>query len=318
MPTIDLPLEALQTYAGRSQRPADFDAYWSRALGEMRATDPKIEVRPAEFQAEYASCDHLFFTGVGGARVHAKLIQPTAVRKASPAVVFFHGYTMRSGDWTEYLAWAARGYTVAAMDVRGQGGLSEDRGGVAGNTQGGHIIRGLYDSPEKLFYRSVFCDAAQLAGIVMGLPGVDPAKLGAMGASQGGALALVCAALEPRVSKCVTIYPFLSDYRRVWEMDQGKGAYDELRTFFRRFDPTHARADEWFGRLAYIDVQHLADRVNAQVLMATGLMDAMCPPSTQFAAYNKLRCEKRVEIFPDFDHENLPGFSETAYRFLSW
>ena len=31
---------------------------------------------------------------------------------------------------------------VAAMDCRGQGGLSEDVGGVKGTTVNGHIIRG--------------------------------------------------------------------------------------------------------------------------------------------------------------------------------
>jgi len=32
---------------------------------------------------------------------------------------------------------------MAAMDCRGQGGSSEDSGGVKGNTLCGHIIRGL-------------------------------------------------------------------------------------------------------------------------------------------------------------------------------
>ena len=43
--------------------------------------------------------------------------------------------------------------------VRGQGGYSEDVGGVIGNTVQGHIIRGLdNENPNKLFYRSVFQD----------------------------------------------------------------------------------------------------------------------------------------------------------------
>lgn len=29
---------------------------------------------------------------------------------------------------------------------------------------------------------------------------------------------------EPRVRRCVSIFPFLSDYRRVWEMDLDKDA----------------------------------------------------------------------------------------------
>jgi len=41
-------------------------------------------------------------------------------------------------------------------------------------------------------------------------------------------------------------------------------------------------------------------RVKAKVLMGTGLMDSICPPSTQFAAYNKINSEKMLKIYPDF------------------
>ncbi len=91
----------------------------------------------------------------------------------------FHGYGGSSGDWFQYQSWVNEGFCVAALDCRGQGGgLSEDVGGTTGNTQQGHIVRGLNDAPEKLLFRSIFLDCAQLAGIVMDLPEVDPAGLG--------------------------------------------------------------------------------------------------------------------------------------------
>jgi cephalosporin-C deacetylase len=138
-----------------------------------------------------------------------------------------------------------------------------------------------------------------------------------MGQSQGGGLTLACAALEPRVKRLAPIYPFLSDYRRVWEMDLAKEAYWELQAFFRRFDPRHEREEEIFQRLGYIDVQHLAPRIRGRVLFATGLMDEVCPPSTQFAAYNKITAPKEMVLYPDFAHEDLPGFADTAFEFLS-
>lgn len=56
------------------------------------------------------------------------------------------------------------GFTVAALDCRGQGGLSEDKGGVLGNTLQGHIIRGLDDpNPDNLLFRDIFLDTAMLA-----------------------------------------------------------------------------------------------------------------------------------------------------------
>ncbi|MDQ3814229.1 MAG: acetylxylan esterase, partial [Armatimonadota bacterium] len=284
MPLVDMPLEKLLEYQGRNPRPADIDAYWDTALAEMRAIDPAVELVPHQLNAAFAECFHLYFTGVGGARVHAKYLRPRHATELHPAVVMFHGYSGNSGEWSDKLSYVAQGFSVAALDCRGQGGLSEDTGGVKGNTLRGHIIRGLDDAPEKLLFRQIFLDCAQLAGIVMNMPEVDAARVGATGGSQGGGLTLACAALEPRIKRAAPIFPFLCDYLRVWEMDLDVAAYDELRTYFRSFDPRHERQTEVFTRLGYIDNQHLAHRIRAEVLMAVGLMDTVCPPSTQFAA----------------------------------
>ena len=127
---------------------------------------------------------------------------------------------------------------------------------------------------------------------------------------------MACASLEPRISRLAPTFPFLCDYRRVWEMDLAKDAYSELRAFFRMFDPTHAQIEEWFRRLGYIDCQHLVSRIKGKVLMSTGLMDTICPPSTQFAAYNKITAPKDMIIYPDFGHENLPGNGDRVFEFM--
>lgn len=313
---FDMPLEELYRYQGRNPRPADFNSYWSRAIGEMRSVDPAVEIQPAEFQTPFAKCSHLFFSGVGGARVHAKLLEPADPQPNHPALLMFHGYSNSSGDWSDKLGYVAAGFTVAALDCRGQGGLSEDAGDVKGNTLDGHIIRGLDDKPEKLLFRQIFLDTAQLAGLVMAMPHVDENRVGATGGSQGGALTLACAALEPRIKRAAPVYPFLCDYKRVWEMDLAKDAYGELVEYFRRFDPRHERANEVFMRLGYIDVQFLCQRIQATVLMSMGLADQICPPSTQFAAYNKITAPKSLDIYPDFAHEDLRGHKDRIFQFM--
>ncbi|WP_339315215.1 acetylxylan esterase [Paenibacillus sp. FSL R10-2734] len=316
MPLIDMPLKELYMYQGRNPRPADFDVYWVRAIAEMKAIDPQIELIPSDFQVPHADCFDLYFTGVSGARIYAKYIRPKHVITPHPAVVQFHGYSGSSQDWTDKLSYALLGFSVLSMDCRGQGGRSEDVGGVKGTTYRGHIIRGLNDHPDKLLYRQIYLDAAQLAGIAMEMPEVDPERVGVMGSSQGGGLTIACAALEPRIKRLAPVYPFLSDYLRVWEMDQAKDAYFELEYYFRNFDPQHVREDEIFMKLGYIDIQHLAERIQGEVLMGVGLMDTICPPSTQFATYNKLTSNKKLEIYPDFGHENLPKFNDKALQFL--
>lgn len=313
-----MPFEKLVSYRGTNPRPEDFDAYWTAAIAEMEAVDPQIEiVTDTEFQAPYARCAHLWFTGVGGARIHAKLLRPLPpMAKPGPALLWFHGYSVSSGGWVDKLPYVAAGFTVAALDCRGQGGLSEDLGGVKGNTLRGHFIRGLDDAPEKLLYRAIFLDTAQLAKIVGALDGVDAARIGTIGGSQGGALALACAALAPQVATVCALHPFLCDYRRVYEIDLAKEAYGELYDYFRRFDPQHQREDAIFTRLGYIDVQHLVSRIKAEVLMGITLADRICPPSTQFAAYNKILAKKSLELYHDYAHEPPPGFFEKAFSLL--
>ncbi len=318
MAQFEMPLEELWTYGGRNPRPEDFDGYWERALAEMHAVEPKVELVPSGFQTPFAECFDMYFTGVRGARIHAKYLRPkNNGKKPHPAVLQFHGYSGHCGEWHEKLGFVGMGFSVAALDCRGQGGLSEDTGGIKGNTLRGHIIRGLDDVPENLMYHHLFLDTAQLAKIVMGMPEVDAERVGAMGMSQGGGLTLACGALEPRIRKLVPMCPFLCDYQRVWEMDLAVNAYEELKTYFRLFDPRHAREKEVFTKLGYIDCQHLAPLIRGEVLMAIGLMDEICPPSSQFAAFNKITSKKEAVVYPDFTHEGYPGFMDQAFQFLA-
>jgi cephalosporin-C deacetylase len=282
----------------------------------MNAVDPKIELIPSDFKCSFADCFDLFFTGVGGARIHAKFVRPKDIQKPVPAVLQFHGYSGNAGYWSDLLIFAAEGFVVAALDCRGQGGLSEDVGGVKGTTFKGQIVRGLDDSPDKLLFRQIFLDTALLAKIVMGMEEVDPKRVGVTGGSQGGGLTLACAALVPEIKLAAPVFPFLSDYKRVWEMDLATGAYEEIKTFFRMFDPLHQREDEIFTKLGYIDIQNLAPRIKAKVMMGIGLMDTICPPSTQFAAYNKIKSEKHLKVYPDFGHENIPCHSDVIFEFM--
>lgn len=157
--SFDMPLDALKTYQGRNPRPNDFDQYWDRALAELDRLDPKVQLVSAARKApsgtgpepDFAAYYDLYFTGIGGSRIYAKLIRPlgsaaqrrTGSNGKGPAIIQFHGYSMHSGDWQSRLGLAAAGFTVAALDCRGQGGRTEDLSPVRGTTLNGHIIRGL-------------------------------------------------------------------------------------------------------------------------------------------------------------------------------
>ncbi len=315
---FDMPYEELLIYGGSSPKPDDFDAFWDRSLEELAEVDPDISIEPSSFSAPHAECFDLIFTGTGGSRVYSKLLRPKGAGISErPAFIEFHGYGGSSQDWFNYLGWVGAGYTVAAMDCRGQGGMSEDRGCVSGTTRVGHIVRGIEDDPENMLFRNVFLDTARLTQIVSALPYVNSKRVSVGGGSQGGGLALACAALVPDlIYKTASTFPFLSDFKRIWEMDKAVDAYDEIREYFRRRDPLHQHVDLFWEKLGYIDIQNLAPRIKSKLLMVVGLMDTICPPSTQFAAYNKISSEKELLVYKDYGHENMPQRLDKVFEFI--
>lgn len=317
MPGIDMPIEKLMTYEGSNPRPDDFDEFWNRSLEELDSIDPCLELIPYPFPSSAADMFDVWFTSTKGARIHSRIAIPGGVRKKMPAVIHFHGLSCSCDRWNTLLIYASQGYVSATLDCRGQGGLSQDVGGGLGTTYSTPFIRGIDGAPEGLLVRDLFLDAARFVKIVMGLDRVDESRVGVYGGSQGGGLSIAAAALVPEVKLCAPSYPYMSDYLRVWQMGLAKGGYEGISYYFRNFDPRHERENEFFTKLGYIDIQYLAPRIRAKVRMETGLMDTSCPPSTQFAAYNKITSEKSVEIYPDFAHEYLIGDDDLVFQFLS-
>lgn len=316
MPIVDMPLEELKSYMGSSPCPDDIDEYWDAALEDMNSVDPKTEFIESSFKSKGCKYYDLYFNGTKGARLHAKFARPEQINGKAPAVLGFHGLGGKAWSWMTLLQFAAEGYCIAVLDTRGQAGLSDDVGGVKGTTYTTPFMRGFDGDKHDLLVRDQFLDTALLAKIVMGLDYVDETRVASHGGSQGGAFSVACAALVPSIKLCLPTYPYLSDYKRVWDMDLACGAYEGLRYYFRCYDPKHEREDEIFEKLGYIDLQNLAKRIKAEVVMSTGLMDTTCPPSTQFAIYNKITSKKNVIIYPDFGHEILEDNDIEIFKFI--
>lgn len=191
------------------------------------------------------------------------------------------------------------------MDVRGQAGRSQDLGQFEGLTVKGQVIRGMLQGPTHLFHKDVYLDVYQMIQLVARFDFVDETRLMSYGTSQGGALALVAAALYPTLSKTVAVYPFLSDFKRVLELGNNSETHDELFRYFKYSDTFHRTEAKILSVLDYIDVKNLAHRIQCPVAMVTGLEDAVCPLSTQFAIFNRLETTKEMRILPDYGHDAL-------------
>ncbi|WP_029186293.1 acetylxylan esterase [Streptococcus suis] len=298
-----MSLQEMESYLGRQEVPTDFDQFWQGHLASLPDL-PDFELVEKEVGLEGVACFELTFIGQGGSKIFSKVIFPKKEEKI-PVLFYFHGYQGQGPDWSELLKYTAVGIGVVAMDVRGQAGRSQDLGCFEGITVKGQVIRGMVQGPNHLFYKDVYLDVYQLIRLVSGFEEVDANRLMSYGASQGGALALIAAALYPNLSKTVSIYPFLSDFKRVLELGNNSEAYDELFRYFKYSDPFHETESKMLDTLSYIDIKNFASMIKCPVAMVTGLEDSVCPPSTQFAVYNRLQVEKQMKILPDYGHDAM-------------
>lgn len=303
-------------YQGSGQKPADFDSWWDEKIAEVEAMPLDYEIVQVDIPSRVANFYHLYFKGRGCANVHCQLIVPKQIEGRYKGMLQFHGYHTNSGDFQDKVALVAEGFVVLALDARGQGGLSEDVTRTKGGVMKGLIIRGLEEGRENLYYTNVYLDTLMAARILKSLDYIDSSRIYAQGASQGGGLTIACAALVPDIYRIFVTYPFLSDYRKAYEMGAQTSAFEEIPYWFQFRDPLHKREDEVFQTLEYIDIQHLAPRIQADVLWTIGLQDTIVPPITQFATYNAIRSQKEIIALPEYGHEYLPRINDDYRHFL--
>ncbi|MBF6977981.1 acetylxylan esterase [Aerococcaceae bacterium zg-BR22] len=309
-------IEKWKNYNGSNSKPLDFDDFWECNKIEVEELGLDYELKKYELYSNVADAYQLFFSGVDGAKIYAQFVTPKKFEGKIPLIMQFHGYHTNSGDWTDKISHAAEGYASISLDVRGQGGLSEDLTRTVGGTLKGHIIRGIDEGKENLFFKKVFQDIYQLTRIAISMEYIDEKYIYAYGASQGGGQAIVCAALSPSIRKVFVCYPFLSDYREAYKLDVNNSAYEEISYWFRFRDPLHEKEEYLFNQLDYIDIQYFAPKIKAEVIWAIGLEDRICHPKTQFATYNAITSSKEMVIFPEYGHEYLPKFGEIMRKKL--
>lgn len=317
MPALDMPLNQLKEYKGSTPCPEDFWSFWDKRIKEAYDMPLIYEIAESEIPAARdTSFYDIRMQGIGGSRLYAKYIKPEKKEKV-PVILQFHGYPGASRGWFELASFAAQGMAVLAMDCPGQGGFSQDQGGRKGTAASDHVIMGLDGERENMYYVQTFQDTCLMVRLAGELPGLDPERIYVNGASQGAGLGLVCTALNAgAVRRCAALYPFLSDYRRAWDMDRDVIVYDGLKYYTRWYDPTGQRLDEIFTKLGYIDVQNFVERITCPVLCGTGLMDAVCPPSSQFAVFSKIRAPKKHIVFPEYGHEEIGAFDDLLISYF--
>jgi len=307
MPFFDLPLEELEKYNPRVDEPKDFDKFWSQTLASARRYDLAAKFEPVKDDA-YALINvyDLSFAGYDGQTVRGWVIEPAEARKAGkklPCVVTYIGYGGGRSLPVDHMTAVNAGAINVVMDTRGQGsswspGATGDVG-VTGPQFPGMMTRGI-DSPEAYYYRRLFTDAARAVEAAKMFDLVDINRIAVTGGSQGGGIALAAAALAGKDIKAVLAdVPFLCHFRRAVSICDTM-PYAEIIAYLKMH---RNKEDVVFRTLSYFDGVNFASRIKARALFSVALMDTICPPSTIYAAYNRLKGRKEVKVYTYNGHE---------------
>jgi cephalosporin-C deacetylase len=315
----DWPLEQLREYRPERVEPPDFSDFWRGTLAAARAAaqPPRFEA----YDAGLATVEvfDLTFSGYGGHPIRGWFYLPRGTAGRLPCVVEFIGYGGGRALPHESLRWSAAGYAHLLMDTRGQGsngwasGDTPDPEAAGGPQTPGFMTSGIED-PRRYYYRRVFTDAVRAVEVAREHPRVDPERIVVAGGSQGGGIALAAAGLAGGLAAALPDVPFLSHYRRATEITDER-PYAELVTYCK----THRdKVEQVFTTLSYFDAVNFATRASAPALFSVALMDAVCPPSTVFAAYNHYAGPKEISVWPYNGHEGGAGYQQAAqFRFLA-
>ncbi|MGW0435143.1 acetylxylan esterase [Micromonospora sp. NPDC003197] len=314
MALTDLTLDQCWAYRPDLTVPADLDDFWARTLTADQPGQATYE--PVDTGLTQIRTFAVTIAGYAGEPVHGWLHLPAQAEEPLPCVVEYLGYGRGRGRPHEKLFWAAAGFAHLIMDTRGQGwsaasGSTPDPHPYPAGTVPGFLTRGITD-PDEFYYRRVITDAVRFAQAAREHPAVDADRVAVTGISQGGGLTLAVAALCPGVAAAMPDVPFLCDFRRGTQV-AGRGPYGEIVEYLKLH---RDRGSQVFHTLSYFDAAVLAPRATAPALVSIAMMDAVCPPSTCFAAYHRYGGEKELRVYEFNDHEG--GEADHQVEQLAW
>ena len=160
---------------------------------------------------------------------------------------------------------------------------------------GGYLANGL-ENKDIYYMKHVYVGLVRCIDFLTSLPEWDGKNVAVQGGSQGGALAIIAAGLDSRVTQCVANHPALSDMAG-YAAKGGTGGYPH---FCRQ--PQILCNKDCLNTLAYFDVVNFARYVKAPTYLTWGYNDVTCPPTTSYAVWNTLKCTKESLLTPINEH----------------
>ena len=299
-----------------TQEPKDFKAFWDNNLKEAAKYPLTYTKEPAkEYTTDKIDC-YLVRIQLNrqGQCVYAYLSCPKNASKGShPVVLCPPGAGVKTiKEPLRHKYYAENGFIRLEMEIHGLNPTMTDEQFREISTSlnsgpNGYLNNGL-DNRDNYYMKHVYLACVRCIDLLTSLPEWDGRNVAVQGGSQGGALAIVTAGLDPRVTLCVANHPALSDMAGYVEKGR-TGGYPHFHRTPGMMTP------EKIKTMAYYDVVNFARYVKAKTYLTWGFNDVTCPPTTSYAVWNTLSCEKEPLITPINEHWTSDA---TEYGQMEW
>ena len=290
-------------------KPNDFDDFWAEAID--------VNNIPLDLKKEYvvdlstAKVDvyHISFANYrANSRIYGWLAIPKFEKKC-PAILRLPG----AGVWKSGpdISTAERGAIVLSIGIHGlpltyNNSLYEN---LKNNALYGYSKYGIEDK-NKNYYKRVFLGCVKALDVFYEIASFDKKNIGVFGNSQGGALSIVTAALDRRVTACAAIHPALGDLTGY--LHDRAGGWPHI---FETISIDDTLTGVYEKALSYYDMVNFARNINIPFYMTWGYNDITCPPTSVYCVANIVGKEKTYDIVPETGHW---FYQEQMDKLVSW
>ena len=300
MATVGFSPEAIQP---TTTLPADFAQFWSDAKAELSKVPLDARLTPMpERSTGKVDVYHVNIQNYRNIRLYGILCVPKAPGKY-PAVLRVPGAGVRpyNGD----IATAERDVITLEIGIHGipvnmPPGVYADMGRGVLN---GYFAYNL-DNKDRYYFKRVYLGCVRAVDFIFSLPEFDGSNIVVSGGSQGGALAVVTAALDSRVKGYVSVYPALADLTGY--LHGRAGGWPHVFN-----DPVHATPAK-IETSKYYDVVNFARQLKVPGFFSWGFNDMVTPPTSMHAVYNAVQAPKTLFLAEKSAHWTYPEQWEKA------
>ncbi len=292
--------------------PKDFLRFWSKALAEAR----KVDLEPEYFDVPDATNDKmetkLVRLRVGKSKwIYGYLTRPLD-GKCHPVVLTPPG--AGSGKITPSDYFPKEGMIYLKIEIHGNDQRLDDKtyGQMAHEKCDGYMCKGM-ESRDTYYYKDVYVGCARAVDFLCSLADWDGQNVIVTGGSQGGALTLITAALNEKVSMCAAFYPALCDM--LGFLHHRAGGWPRLFNGLSTGGKDKVTQAEAEAVLPYYDVVNFCRVLKCPTFVSWGYSDDTCSPTSVWSAWNEITAPKQRVITPTSGHWR---FAESQAKALAW